>query len=137
MKEEIKERAELISKETPRVDHRKLIADVFMAFKQVWLQKVTNRRKIEPMLERRKEKLIRDAMAEWKWDLFFIRTERSYIKYKDEKYALELKRDVFNSLKYYRYTVYNLVNKIKALNNNHISKLYQHSFNKIRNLGAD
>lgn len=137
MKEEIKERAELISKETPRVDHRKLIADVFMAFKQVWLQKVTNRRKIEPMLERRKEKLIRDAMAEWKWDLFFIRTERSFIKYKDEKYALELKRDVFNSLKYYRYTVYNLVNKIKALNNNHISKLYQHSFNKIRNLGAD
>jgi hypothetical protein len=36
------------------VNQRKLIAQVFMGFKQVWLQKVTHRRKIEPMLERRK-----------------------------------------------------------------------------------
>ena len=37
MKEVIKDRAYLISKEVPRIRAKKLISSVFMGFKQVWL----------------------------------------------------------------------------------------------------
>lgn len=48
-----------------------------------------------------------------------------------------MKKDVFNSLKHYRFTIYNLVNKIKAVNSNQLFKIYHNAFDKIRNLGAD
>lgn len=50
MKEEIKERRELISNEAARVNFKKLKTTVFMAFKQVWQDVKTNKRKIKPML---------------------------------------------------------------------------------------
>ena len=50
MKEQIKDRAQLISNEFPRVSGRQLIAKVFMGFKQVWLKLKTNKRKVLPML---------------------------------------------------------------------------------------
>lgn len=76
-------------------------------------------------------------MLRWKWDLFFIRTERAYVKHKKDKYEHELKRDVFNSFKFYRFTIYNIVNKIKAINNNQLFKIYHCGFDKIRNEAAN
>jgi hypothetical protein len=76
-------------------------------------------------------------MVRWKWDLFFIRTERAYVQHKKDKYEHELKRDVFNSFKFYRFTIYNIVNKIKAINNNQLFKIYHNAFDKIRNEAAN
>lgn len=50
MREELKDRAVLISNEVPRVAFKKLISSVFMGFKKNWLEAVTNRRKVAPML---------------------------------------------------------------------------------------
>jgi len=46
IKEEIKERADLISDEVSRYNLKKLIVKVFMGFKQIWLEVQTNKRKI-------------------------------------------------------------------------------------------
>lgn len=85
------------------------------------------------MLEKRKTTYIKDAIVRWKWVMFYKHTKRSYLKFKKEKYEFELKKDVFGSLKYYRFTIYNIVNKIKAVNTNQLLKIYQFSFDKIRN----
>lgn len=44
---------------------------------------------------------------------------------------------MFNSLKFYRYTIYNIVNKIKAVNSNQLFKVFHYCFDKIRNVAAD
>ena len=49
----------------------------------------------------------------------------------------ELKKDVFNSLKFYRFSIYNLADKMKALTNNQIFKNCHYSFMKILNEGAN
>lgn len=53
MKDEIRERRELIANEVGRVNFKRLVNNAFMAFKQVWQQTKTNKKKIKPMLERR------------------------------------------------------------------------------------
>ena len=49
MKDEIKDRAQLIGNEVPKVYGKQLISKVFMGFKQIWLNLKTNQRKILPM----------------------------------------------------------------------------------------
>jgi hypothetical protein len=137
MKEEIKDRAWLISNEVPRVASKQLVATVFMGFKQVWLEAVTRRRTIQPMLERAKETRKRNAMTHWKWLVYYKKTKRAYLQHKQERYDCELKRDVFNSLKFYRQAVYTLVDKIKAVNDNQLFKEYHFAFAKVRNEGAN
>ena len=137
MRIELKERAELISKEVPRVALKQLIATVFMGFKQLWLHKKTLERKIQPMLDRKKETRIRNAMVHWKWLMHYKHTKRSYLKHCKAKYELELQKDVFNSLKFYRFTIYNVVSKIQSISNNQVFKLYQSCFDKVRNFAAN
>jgi hypothetical protein len=86
MKEEIKDRAYLISREVPRVTAKKLISSVFMGFKQNWLQAVTNRRKIQPMLDRKQQFLKKQSMVHWKWLIHYKRTKRAYLAHKTKKY---------------------------------------------------
>lgn len=59
-----------------------------MGFKQVWLNLKTNQRKILPMLLKAKENYKKDAMARWKWLMFYKHTKRSYLKFKKDKYEL-------------------------------------------------
>ena len=76
-------------------------------------------------------------MISWKWYLHLIKTEKSYVKYARGKYDLQLKRDVFNSLKYRRFTIINLVNKSKMIVSNQLFKKYHYTFDKIRNDAAN
>lgn len=46
---------------------------------------------------------------------------------------MDLKRDIFSALKAYRESVYNIVNKAKAVNNIQVFKLLFVAFDKIRN----
>ena len=62
-------------------------------------------------------------MVRWKWLIFYKHTKRGYLKFKKDKYEFQLKKDVFNSLKFYRFTIYNIVNKIRAINTNQLLKL--------------
>lgn len=73
----------------------------------------------------------------WKWFVHFRKTERSYVKHARDKYDNELKRDVFNSFKFRRFTIINLVNKIKMINSNQLYKLSHFTFDKIRNDAAN
>ncbi len=73
------------------------------------------------------------VMMEWKWITYFQRTGKAYVKFKTDRYEKELKQDVFNSLKFYRFSVINLVNKIKAVNSNQLYKIYHYCFDKITN----
>jgi len=79
----------------------------------------------------------KEAMVHWKWLIHYKRTKRAYLSYKQEKYNHELKKDVFNSLKFYRFSIYNLADKMKALTNNQIFKNCHYSFMKILNEGAN
>ena len=40
-------------------------------------------------------------------------------------------------MKFYRFTIYNVVNKIKAVNSNQLFKVFHHCFDKIKNVAAD
>ena len=82
MKDEIRERRELIANEVGRVNFKRLVNNAFMAFKQVWQQTKTNKKKIKPMLERRNEGLGKDAMVRWKWLIYYKHTKRSYLAFK-------------------------------------------------------
>ena len=44
---------------------------------------------------------------------------------------------MFGSLKHYRFTIFNILNKIKAANTNQLLKMYQFCFDKIRNEAAE
>lgn len=57
-----------------------------MAFKQIWQDVKTNKRKIKPMLEKRKVRLVTDAMTRWKWLIYYKHTKRNYLAYKKSKY---------------------------------------------------
>ena len=74
MKDVIKDRAYLIAKEVPRIRAKKLISTVFMGFKQVWLKAVTDRRKVQPMLDKDKQTRKRNALDCWKWYTYFVKT---------------------------------------------------------------
>lgn len=76
-------------------------------------------------------------MIRWKWLLYYKHTKRAYLKFKKENSDTKSKAEVFNALKFYRYSVYNLTNKAKAVNNIQVTKLYSFAFNKIRNVGAN
>ena len=113
-----------------------MMAKVFMSFKQVWLELLTKKRKVEPMLWRKEETRKRDAMNHWKWLIFYKHTKRAYLKYKREKQDFELKKEIFNCFKFRRHTFYNLVSKMRAISSNQLFKVYLHTFDKIRNIGA-
>jgi hypothetical protein len=104
-----------------------------MSFKQVWLQLRTNKKKIQPMLDRRNAGYIKDAMTRWKWLIFYKHTKRSYLAFKKNKQETELKADVFNALKTYRHNIYNIVNKAKAANYIQVNKILMWAFDKIKN----
>lgn len=104
-----------------------------MAFKQVWLELKTNKRKIKPLQDKRKQFYLTDAMTRWKWLIFYKHTKRSYLAFKKQKYDRELMSDVFNALKSYRDNIYNIVNKAKAANYIQVNKTLMWSFDKIKN----
>lgn len=137
IREEIKERAELISNEVPKYNLKKLIVQTFMSFKQMWLNEQTIRRKIRPLQQKREQALVRDMMNRWKWLIYYKRTKRAYLKYTKQKYEFQLKKDVFTSLKMRRQDFYDLANQINVTNNNRAFKIYNYSFDKIRNWAAN
>ena len=123
--------------EVPRVALRRLMVKVFMGFKQIWLQKCTNVRKIAPFIEKTKDTRVKNAMVHWKWLIYYKHTKRAYLKFKKDKYEYELKRDVFLSLKIQRQIHYSLVNVINKISKNLYFKTYQYTFQKIRNDAAN
>lgn len=86
MKDEIRDRRELISNEVGRGNFKRLKSSAFMAFKKVWQEVKTNKRKIQPFIDRRNHGYIQDSMVRWKWLIFYKHTKRSYIKFKKDKY---------------------------------------------------
>lgn len=104
-----------------------------MAFKQIWQEVKTNKKKVKPLQEKRSQRNLKDAMDRWKWLIFYKHTKRSYLKFTKEKYENDLKRDVFNALKFYRENIYTLVGRAKAASNLKIFKLSLWAFDKIRN----
>ena len=76
-------------------------------------------------------------MVHWKWLIHYKRTKRAYISFKSRKYAHELKRDVFNSMKHYRWSIYNIADKMRIRMNNQMFKNNHFAFAKIRNEGAN
>ena len=89
------------------------------------------------MVRRREEARKIEAMMHWKWLIHYKRTKRTYLSYKANKYNHELKRDVFNSLKFYRFSLYNIADKMKMISNNQMFKNYHFTFAKIRNEAAN
>lgn len=81
MKQEIKDRRELISFQAPRVMKKRLICNTFMAFKNIWTKKKNNDQTIRPMVERLHKRLILDSMNRWKWLIFYKHTKRGFISH--------------------------------------------------------
>jgi len=133
MKQDLKERRELISFEAPRVMKKRLICNTFMAFKNMWTLKKTNNNTIRPMLDKLNKKLVLDSMTCWKWLIYYKQNKRRFIKYMQEKQRKAIIRDVFNGLNNYRLIIYNLVSKTDKLTNMIIAKSNESSFSKIKN----
>lgn len=78
-RDDLKDRAELLSLEVPRTRHKKLMVTIFMAFKKSWVELEANKRKIEPARQKMGEHRVKNAMTNWKWLLHYKRTKRGYL----------------------------------------------------------